>query len=429
MNRMLFGLIVASAIAAETSADTIVPANINGGTWTLSGSPYRLRGKATNAAGYTLRIEPGVVVQGGAGFSLQNNGTLLAIGTAAQPILFTAEGTSWGGLRFCHAGTGSQMTHCIVEKVSGANPEGAVHLTNCSALFANCTIRDNSETAFALFKASPLILNCRILNNAGADTGGIYVDDDSRPQVRNSLLANNEGGTTGAIIMTVGGNFMELLNCTIANNKVTGSLHHHAARFSTPSIVRNSIFSDNVDKGGKTGSIELSTSSFVPLLQNCLVEEGYVNGTWIQSGQATFMNPTTLPGVTSLQTGTANGQPADYSLQAGSPGVDAGDGTFPAMLSTDLAGNPRVHNALVDMGCYEYVPKCTNGTPVVIRGAVRIEVNSERGRKYRFWYRDNVAAADWQILGDVVIGTGGRIGVFDTASNPHRFYRVTDSAE
>ena len=46
----------------------------------------------------------------------------------------------------------------------------------------------------------------------------------------------------------------------------------------------------------------------------------------------------------------ANG---DYRLAAGSPCIDAGDNSY-VTTTTDLAGNARIANGMVDIGCYEY---------------------------------------------------------------------------
>ena len=48
----------------------------------------------------------------------------------------------------------------------------------------------------------------------------------------------------------------------------------------------------------------------------------------------------------------ANG---DYRLSAGSSCIDAGDSSKVAE-TTDLAGNPRIVGAAVDVGCYERQP-------------------------------------------------------------------------
>ncbi|MBI4648904.1 MAG: T9SS type A sorting domain-containing protein, partial [Bacteroidia bacterium] len=51
-----------------------------------------------------------------------------------------------------------------------------------------------------------------------------------------------------------------------------------------------------------------------------------------------------------------DGVSADWSLQAGSPCIDAGtpDTTGLNLPATDIAGNPRIINGRIDIGAYEY---------------------------------------------------------------------------
>jgi hypothetical protein len=60
----------------------------------------------------------------------------------------------------------------------------------------------------------------------------------------------------------------------------------------------------------------------------------------------------------------------DYHTQAASPCIGAGTTNSPSLPATDLDGNPRVINGLVDLGCYEFTttvphPADTNGDFVI----------------------------------------------------------------
>jgi hypothetical protein len=48
------------------------------------------------------------------------------------------------------------------------------------------------------------------------------------------------------------------------------------------------------------------------------------------------------------------GHPHAYSLQAGSPAIDAGDDAYVTRVPVDLVGEPRVQGASVDLGAYEH---------------------------------------------------------------------------
>jgi hypothetical protein len=72
-------------------------------SWTAAGGPYQATSSLTVVNGATLTIEPGTTVFLGSGVNLTiaNGGRLIAEGTAATPIRFTAlpgSGTSWGGI-------------------------------------------------------------------------------------------------------------------------------------------------------------------------------------------------------------------------------------------------------------------------------------------------------------------------------------------
>ncbi len=71
-------------------------------TWSMADSPVVLTETHTVAAGQRLVIEPGVTVQLGAEIDLVIQGELIAQGTEAEPIMFTAQNPSenWGSVIF-----------------------------------------------------------------------------------------------------------------------------------------------------------------------------------------------------------------------------------------------------------------------------------------------------------------------------------------
>ncbi len=80
-------------------------------------SPYRVTAETVIASGVTLTIEPGVVVAFTQGARFEVEGTLEAVGTAAEPIVLRADdcAPSWRGLVFRPGSTGSRIEHCRFE--------------------------------------------------------------------------------------------------------------------------------------------------------------------------------------------------------------------------------------------------------------------------------------------------------------------------
>ncbi|MCX8043735.1 MAG: hypothetical protein N3B18_06385, partial [Desulfobacterota bacterium] len=75
----------------NTHADTPVFGNIiSNTTWTIGGSPYIVSGGVQVYPNITLTIDPGVEVRFNKDAGLKIGGTLIAQGTQADPILFTA---------------------------------------------------------------------------------------------------------------------------------------------------------------------------------------------------------------------------------------------------------------------------------------------------------------------------------------------------
>ncbi|MDR2628204.1 MAG: T9SS type A sorting domain-containing protein [Dysgonamonadaceae bacterium] len=74
--------------------------------------------------------------------------------------------------------------------------------------------------------------------------------------------------------------------------------------------------------------------------------------------------------------GFLNLSEGDFRLTALSPAIDAGDNTlFPAGIAVDLSGNPRISNAFIDLGCYEFSPTTITYNQIRHREAVEIFPN------------------------------------------------------
>jgi len=224
---------------------------------------------------------------------------------------------------------GGLVSNCIVWRNVAGEVGGGLRLEQ-GATAQWCQIMENSATNFGggvSADEDACVLNCVITNNSAVlGAGGGIVCHDPNPAaavvVRNCLIAHNRA--SGAWLD--GGGLLD--NCTIADNTPLGVI------MTDGGTVRNSIAyfnaGENVHAEGLGPSVEFSCAT--PLLS-------------LLGGEGCISNDPQFAG------------PADFHLLTGSPCIDAGT-NLPWMAdATDLDGNPRSVDGLVDMGCYEFVPE------------------------------------------------------------------------
>jgi len=167
-------------------------------------------------------------------------------------------------------------------------------------------------------------------NGQGAAAGGVhahYVSSRMYPTIVNNTFVNNEN----------------LGSDTNSNFPVFG-VSKNTNGFINSAVFANNIFWGNTNNSGTAVAIGKPFYTFVlPSVYNNIDENGFSN----------------IPAGNQHNTSTAN--PAftatnDFTLQAASPAVDAGDNTKTpiSLRDVDLLNNIRIHNTTIDMGCYEY---------------------------------------------------------------------------
>jgi predicted outer membrane repeat protein len=172
------------------------------GTWVHDNLPYTIYEEAQINTGVTLTIEPGTVIQFERVYDgLYVDGTLIARGTALEPILFTSEEVvkepgQWRGMSFrSTASTNSIMENCIVE--CAASPAGGntanIRFDSAPALLlTNCTIRSSAGNGLAMYFSDPRVFGCVFTNNGATNSGAaIAMRADCLPLLRNNSAQGN----------------------------------------------------------------------------------------------------------------------------------------------------------------------------------------------------------------------------------------------
>ena len=240
------------------------------------------------------------------------------------------------------------LTNCTFSQnnayVDGGFGGGGMYNEGSSSpILTNCTFSQNNAYANGAgggilvfsFSASLTLTNCSFFQNtANGSLGGGGILNIGTPTLTNCTFSQNNA-TDGGGIADYGS--LTLTNCSFSENTATsrgGGMYSE----STSPIIRNSIFFGNTAPNGKSwlgGTPDVAYT----LIEEATLPTGTNNGNNIFNQNPLFTNAAT----------------GDLTLQTGSPAIDAGNNAaIPVGVTTDLAGNPRTSNAIVDTGAYEF---------------------------------------------------------------------------
>jgi hypothetical protein len=179
---------------------------------------------------------------------------------------------------------------------------------------------------------APTIKNCRFLKNYAIYGGAVFVRDNSHATFSNCVFMGNDCAGDGSCIYNRPGSKTNMINCSFTGN-LAGAIGNGS---DIGVVIKNSIIWGN----GGSFTRNLATVS------NCIVEGGYA-GTNNLNQDPLFV----------AQPAIAFGSTGNLHLQPCSPAIDAGDDAATASI-TDLDGTNRKvkllsNTNLVDMGAYE----------------------------------------------------------------------------
>jgi len=219
--------------------------------------------------------------------------------------------------------------------------------------------------------------------------------DDCRITLEN-IVAHNNTGKSSAFAHFRASNVasieVEMTNCLIHENNVIGTVEDFGtvlflgsnANISNTLFanITNCTFADNTYVTGhrSKGMIRVFNQTNAPSILNFTNNISYGNNieditdkNWSNTAQPfptinlnNNILETGIDVTATLENNTISSDPlfnADYSLQIGSPAIDAGTQTGITVPLLDLAGNNRIVGSEIDLGAYEYNTTCTVTIP------------------------------------------------------------------
>jgi len=281
-------------------AQTIIKPGNASGTWTKKASPYIIKGDINIPAGKTLTIQPGVVVQFDGLYTLNVQGSLIAVGKENDSIIFTVTDTSgilnktrygWNGIRFdCRpvkwdtmifrmsedeeirkiltrrinegsldTTTRIRLSLIIPDEVNDEQlPDSLFRMKQASQLaycrFEYATSAGKPQPyvfggAVYIYRYSNLIIkNCTFENNFAYAGGAIYCKEAAPVIISNRITKCSAQSSGGAMVFVHSGPV--LMNNYIADN--TSGYNGGGILFyeSSPYVVNNKMIRNHAENSG-----------------------------------------------------------------------------------------------------------------------------------------------------------------------------------
>ncbi|MFC2116534.1 right-handed parallel beta-helix repeat-containing protein [Bacteroidota bacterium] len=239
-------MIVASASFLLAQTGTIITTDSVKGRWTVEDSPFYIQGDITIPSQDSLVIEPGVKIIFEGYYKLDVEGTLLAIGTPTDSIIFTKQDTlglhsltdstgGWHGIRFDNLELELQdegrsiMKYCQIKYSKAVSTDhldgGAISIINYSNLLIDhcaiiyCIAQKSGGGLYLMSSGtSPTISNSYIKrNHSGKNGGGISISADASPIIYGNKIVYNQSEDNGGGLYSFQSK-PKIINNIIANN-------------------------------------------------------------------------------------------------------------------------------------------------------------------------------------------------------------------
>ena len=287
-----------------------------------------------------------------------------------------------GGGIHNYRNSSASVTGCQFIGNSAKEGGGMTNQDNSNAAIVNCIFRKNSAVGggggFRDWFSSTSLTDCTFSENFAFGGGGVLCDAANTILTRCTFNMNTATGGGGGVNSKLGAamltdciftnnsaedgggmkhrrNTITLTNCTFSGNTALGDGGALNLGYETVSTLVNCTFSAN--KGGEGGGVYNHPDSAASLV-NCILWDDSPDEISGGTPDITYSDVQGGTGQPWFGVGCIDTDPlfadSDGRLSVGSPCIDAGDNSaVPPGVVTDLDGNPRIINDIVDMGAFE----------------------------------------------------------------------------
>ena len=328
---------------AFTVAPTVqtLPETISSNLTLFSGVVYVATGNVVVNSGMTLTVQPGAIIKfaAGSGLIIDSGATLSAIGTVAQPIVFTSLNDDANGGDTNGKGNATQPAPGDWNQILN---EGTATFDYAQVLYGSGVNNTGLNSGAVRNQGGTLTFTNGLISQALYDG---FDSESTSATITNSVITSADRG----IVCVLGGS-ISVINCTLDDNRIGIDNHNSGLITLTNSIVTNSLGIGVYREGGTLQVNYSDVYSTVP---------GSVN----YSGMA---DPTGTNGDISADPKYVDPANGDYRLNYLSPAIDsanatvappadqAGDPLYNDPRTNPKTGIPNSSGLYADMGAFNF---------------------------------------------------------------------------